>query len=406
MRISYLIVQLKRGSKHLPAVLLSTLLLFLSLGMLLFMIAEKTAAGDAGRKVNIGLVGNAKDSYLGIGLGVLNTMDSSRQSIHFIQMEEEEAKNSLRKGEIGGYVLVPEEFFAGLARGENIPLTYVSLGTSGSLGELLITEIADVAGSALLNSERAVYAMQDFVSKERGGERLSELNDRLNLRLISAVLNRNRIYDTEIYGLYERLSPELYYASGMLVLFLLLWGVNGVLLLKKEESDLKRLLRVRGCDAVSQILGEYLAFFFLMYAAVNLVLLLSGLFVRLSGIDLRDYGFDAPLPALLWAVLPTVAMLSALQFLIHEAVSDVISSVMASFFLSMGLGYLSGCFYPAGFFPESIRNTAVHLPAGLAMRYLQSCFTGGKAVGITAMCLYTLLFLGIAVLLRDRSLKS
>lgn len=407
MAKKYFIMQLKRAGKLFPSVLLSGALLLLSLGMLAFMIFSLDDSEERNRKIRIGLVGNPADSYLGIGIGVMQNMDASRFSIDFIEMDESEAKKQLASGEIAGYILVPEEFIEALGRGENIPLTYVSAVAGSGLSDQIIREIADIASVTIWNSERAIYAMQDYMTDFSYQNQISEATDKMNLKLIDITLNRNNIYDIEIIGAFDRIPLTLYYFTGMFIFFLLIWGINGSLFLLKKDMDLYRLLAARGCGSFFQVIGEYGAFFFLLLS-LSLALLLSGkLILYAFGLGGGKWGIEIGTGNLILMIIPVILLIASIHFLLYECISGLIASVLSSFILSISLSYISGYFYPISFFPDSIQQLSKILPTGIALRYLQNgIYFGQIGTEILPILLYTICFLMAAVFIRKRRIAS
>ena len=84
---SYLLLQLKRGLKLMPQVLIVTLLLALCAVLAGLMLSDLDEADGAKQKIEIGVVGDTKDTYLNIGLYALEHLDSSRFSVRLQTME-------------------------------------------------------------------------------------------------------------------------------------------------------------------------------------------------------------------------------------------------------------------------------------------------------------------------------
>lgn len=407
MSRNYFILQLKRAAKIFPSLLISSLILLLSLGFLAVLIFFMDDSEERNQKITIGMVGEARDSYLGIGMGIMKNMDASRFSIAFLQMEEEEARRKLRSGEIAGYVLVPEEFIEALGRGENIPLTYVSTGAGGALSDQIIKEISDIISVTIMNSEKAIYAMQEYMLDHELESRMGEVTDRMNLRIIDMTLNRNRGYKIQRLEAFQKTPIAVYYFCGILIFFLLIWGINASLLLLKKDSALYRLLNAGGCNAFFQVSAEYGAFFIMLFGLLLfLILMLRGLGTMLWG-DLEQWGFSIGTGRLILFLLPVILLIAALHFLLYEWIEGLIPAVLFEFILSVGLAYISGCFYPIAFFPEAVQKLSSMLPTGAGMLYLLDGIRFGEGGGgIAPLLLYTLLFLGCSMLLRERRIRA
>ena len=67
----YTSMQLKRAVKLLPAAVFSSLLIFISLALTALMLFRADSSDEGKKKVDIAIVGNTEDSYLGFGIGML-----------------------------------------------------------------------------------------------------------------------------------------------------------------------------------------------------------------------------------------------------------------------------------------------------------------------------------------------
>lgn len=99
--------------------------------------------------------------------------------------------------------------------------------------------------------------------------------------------------------------------------------------------------------------------------------------------------------------MPVTAMFAALQFLLYELVTCVVSGLLLQFVCGIGMGYLSGFFYPAAFFPDAIKRIGSILPTGVALQYVDSSVAEeGALTGGFGVLLYLAVFLALSVLVR------
>ena len=63
---------------------------------------------------------------------------------------------------------------------------------------------------------------------------------------------------------------------------------------------------------------------------------------------------------------PVAAMFAALQFFLFEAADGIVNGILLQLICGIGMGYLSGYFYPSAFFPEKMRMLGELLPSGAA----------------------------------------
>lgn len=402
---TYLIAQYKRMVKLFPAVMAATVILACCLALFAAVLLQADAGQEKKQLVKVGLVGSAEGSYLGFGIQALQSLDSSRFAIAFPETgSEEEAKKALEQGTLSAYVLIPDGFVDALVWGGNMQVTYVtSPGTTG-IGSMVMNELVEVISDLVTESQNAIYGVRR-VMREQGRQDISESTDRLYLRFLDLILGRELIYELESIGVSGGLSAGEYYLCGTIVLFLLFWGIGAAPFLSRRDAAISRLLCVKGLSAGWQILAEYLAY----------VLLLTASFYGTAGLLGAAAGFLAPAavediflgcgPGMLPGMLPMILLSAAMQLCLCEGIPDPAAGIPAQFLVAVGLGYLSGCFYPITFFPDGIQRLAPFLPAGAAMEYSGKLFLGQPVSGeLGVMAIYGAGCLLAAVFLRRRRL--
>lgn len=164
-----------------------------------------------------------------------------------------------------------------------------------------------------------------------------------------------------------------------------------------------RALKSHGIGVVSQLLCEYSGFFtftfitFLIFAAV---------FGIVSGYT--DFGIKELAGAdfitciiFIFKAIPVIAMITSMQLLLYETVSGTVNAILLQFLIAVALAYVSGCFYPNNFFPDSIQNLANILPSGVGFAYLRKSMTGLNVnIELLKALIYTVIFILLAVSVR------
>ena len=401
----YLLAQMKRVKKALPAVLIMTLLLTGCIALISKVMLIADSSSEKKQKVQIGLVGDISGSYLGFGISALQHLDSSRFAIEFIEMEEEEARDRLNHGTLSAFVIVPEGFVEAAVRGENMPLTYVSTSGSLRLGSMIMNELVNTISSLLTESQNAIYGMQNYLVNNGMSDIYWQATDELYLRFLDFILGRTSVYELEIMGLSGNLSMIGYYLCGFTVLFLLLWGIAGSPLYIKKDHALPALLSSKGQNTLSQMAGEFVAYFVLMATSFLLVIVLVAVAMGLTGFTLPEWEREGIgiLFGFYVKMLPVAAVICAMQLLLFELTSDMVSGILLQFLCALSLGYLSGCFYPISFFPESIQIVQPLLPTGVAVNYGGNLLMEESTVIEMVLLLgYLVLFLVLATAVRKR----
>lgn len=390
----------------LPIVFCVTLALFAGIGLVAKGAAEKVLSDEKKQIVEVGVVGDLSD-YMGIGILALQKLDSSRFTVHLNVMEEEEARRCLQEGELKAYFEVPEGFVESVMMGENRKVKYYTGNGQPGLGTLLLNEFSSVMSELLTKSQNAVYGMQSLCQVYGRQDFFWQATEELNILLIEKVLTRQDIFEVETIGVSDELSLVEYYICGFTVLFFLLFGMNGCFLFIREDASLEKLLAAKGMGASCQILSEWIAYCILM------IVTMLGVFALLGGVvsvlDLQPLGLewlDAQM-VLSYGIsmIPVMLMLTAMALLGHELAEHMVSGILLQFLLTISMGYISGCFYPNTFFPQSVQKLGKLLPSGVGMRYAAQILKDETDAFACAWLIgYLLFFLGMLLFVRKRKL--
>lgn len=403
----YYRLQLKRCIRLLPTILVISLLLGLCLALLGAGFLSKNDENEANQLVTVGVTGSFNEPTFRIGMMAVQTMDSSRYSVQFVTMEEDEAERELLAGRLKAYVNVPDDFISSLLTDHVQPITYVTTDGAVGIGSMLINEIADAVARLLLESDNAVYGAQrvihDYLPEYPSWSKAYELGD----VYLDVALHRDRIFEVKTVGVVNSLSLIGYYVCAILVLFLLLWGIACSPVFTRRDRGLDRVLAARGFRPWVQVAAEYLACMLIM-AAVLVLLGIVAAFLPVLGFEveeLTELGSFGAVRLVLRAI-PVALCLSAMQFFLYEVASGAVNSILLQFVAAASLGYVSGCFYPITFFPVSVQHLASVLPTGIGIQYLGDLLRGSSSrLALVWLLLWTVAWLGLATLVRCRHLN-
>lgn len=386
----YCILQLKRMLRVLPFALGVTAVLFGCLAVIFQTMVTASRNSEDQKKIQVGLVGTAGDAYLELGLAVLETFDSSRFAIGITAMEEQQAVKAMENGDIAAYVVIPEGFVDAAMRGQIKPLKYV--GTSGAVGlvSMFKDEITLAINDILIASQKGIYGAGNAMSDNDQGAGAGKIVNDISIEYVEFVFSRSKVYSTEELGLSDGLGLEGYLFCGLTVLLLMLGCLPFAPLLVRKDISLARMLAARGRPVNAQVLCDFGVYL------TGMLIQTTAVFAILTGIGGTD-GFTCRLEA----VAPVLLMVSTLSFLLYEITSDLISGVLLQFFTVLCLCFVSGCLYPAYFFPETVQELASLLPAGIARAVLSGCITGQvKLFNAGILVVYSCAFLLTAMWIR------
>lgn len=348
-------------------------------------------------RIGVGIVGSIENKYMKLGVEMLNNMDASRFSIKFINMDETAAKKSLKAGEIIGYFKIDKDFIEALEKGENRPVEYISSGAG--MISALSKEVASVFSTLLVNSERAIYATDNYLIDHPQVYNRERANTEFNIELLKNVMSRGRIYDVKSIDTVSGLSDADNYICGMSVLFMMLTGLGlGGLLSDKNES-LLRVLKSRGLSYGDSLIVDM--FVISLYIILTVLIFTGGMALTgaiLPGnhnfVNLFEYCKD---------IVFLSVMFASMHLFIYEIIYKRVVAVLAELLLGISLGYIGGCIYPISFFPDIIRKLSIFLPSGAGIQVLSD----GMGYSVDIFCfiiilLYSILFIGGVYALRNK----
>lgn len=396
----YLSLQLKRMMKALPGICLLTVVLTVSLLVLFRAMLFATQSADEKQVARIGIVGDLSDSYLGVGIHVLMNMEGVKSLADIRTMEDSEAEEKFASGEISAYLIVPDGFIDSLLTGENKEILYVTREETQGIAGMLVNELVSAISELVTTSQTNIYAMQTYLIRHDMRDRISEATEGMNLSYISVVLNRMDIYEMQQLGVSNKISLTGHLFTGVLLLLVLLWGIQCVTLLVREDDALVKLLKSKGLREEAQVGAELIAYVLLQCITLCVVFVCVTIVIFAMELEIPE-----------WAALelseklgyickwfPVVLMMAALQAFLYELVTVTMNGVLIQFIVAVVMAYLGGCIYPISFFPKVIQLPAQWSPVGVALRYVQKQLSEqGVLVELLVILLYTGLFVGLQI---------
>ncbi len=404
MGLRYLYMQLKRALGTAVHLLGVTLLLALSVALVGAGLANRDRENR--EPMRIGVTGAVEDRYLRMGLSIINTLDSSRFSLRFVPMEEEEARRAVLTGAAVGYLRVQEGFTEAVRQGERLPVTYVCAGADVSA--VLAREIASAVALLQAETENAIYGVQRYAWETDPESDWYGESMRLFDRYIADLLDRSSLFQVENLGVAHSLSLAGGMFCGLLLVSLMFWCIGAAPFFTRRSGELGCVLRGAGVSWSVQVGAEYLVFLLLTLGGAAMLTAVGGVTLRLLGQPVKELQGLLPGEALgiFLRALPAAALIAAMSFFLYTAFPGAVGSAMALFLNAAAQGYAAGCLYPASFLPAAVRSLGECLPAGTALRWLAFCVTGNGAGALWPLLLWTAVFLALSVLLRRRGREA
>ena len=406
-RKAYPLLLLKRALKIYPSVLATALATVLALSLAAFAIIGSIAK-ENGTRVAIGIVGDTTETFFDIGIDVIKNIDSSRFYIDLRSMSEAEASDALARDEIMGYLVIPDDFIDSIASLESSGATYYIANKPDSLGTVLTREVIDTVSVYVAETQRVAAGLRSFI-RANGLVKGDSINEVSKAIITNVLLSRSSLYETEFTGVAGSISTGGYYLVGMLLMLMLLWGISCCALFTGRDIALSKFLYSRGIGSGMQMLCEYAVF---MLVTLVTMIVFAVIFGTVT------YNFSLGIPELevagvmscvgfVFASIPVIFAVCAMQMMLFEAVDGMVSALITQFLCAVGFGYISGCFYPNYFFPDSVRAVADILPVGAGFAYMRAVLTS-RFMPVQAVILigYAGLFFAVSVALRKKKMAG
>ena len=402
--MKYFLLQLKKISKALPLIaIVASLLIYIVLTI--FSQFSSFFKSEQESRFKVAVAGNTNSRLFNFGVTALKTLDSSRFSIDIELTDEPTAKKELLDGDISAYIVIPENFFKSARKGIILPVTYCTTASAIDLSALMRDELTRVISVLLKESQRGVFGEEQLLIENGYKEiSLAKANE-ANINYIDFIIDRTKMYKTEIIGVSYGMDLVQYLLIGHIVIFIFVLSIPFSCLLIRRDNGLIKILSASGKGPAFSVTAEYAA----MFCAYSFMLLLIGFISFLCG-DVLKYDIlpDAALDfgRIAFCLVPIIAMVCAFAQAIEEIAGNILSNVIGFFFISMGLCYISGCMYPLYALSPVLQKIASFTPTGAAREILSLSLTGNDSrVPLMVILAYTVLFLLISVQVRRYKLS-
>lgn len=379
--MKYFILQLKRLLRILPALLVVCAFCIWG-GHLILENAQRLSQENQQTAV-IALVGTQDDLLLKNTVAIISSMDQLKNEVTLIDMEEMQAENALKNGQIAAYAVFPEAFLENALHGTILPVRFVSVSIDEGLVTMIRNELTDVVSQILFTSEYGAFALAEAL-REFGyaGSINADMNE-ISYAFATLLFSRENIYTVELFNTNQGRNMQTDLICGLCVAGLFLICVPFAPVLIREEPDLVRLLASRKFGAFKQIICEFCAFMLM----VSFVAIIPGAI---------PLGF---LPVMRF--IPVIFVLCAISFLVYNFSNDVVGGGLLQLFLCLLLLFFGGCLYPVYFMPIPVQKLAGYLPTSLCQRYL----VGVSSENNDAVYFWLLLLIGTICIFISAALR-
>ena len=373
--MKYLILQAKRLARVMPAVLLVATVLFGALTLAYGSLLQANNEDPQKNPMRIGIVGTADDRLLELGISALSTMDSSRFAFELVSFDEKTAQQELEAGALVAYFVFPQGFMQSALQGVVPSIEYVGRPGAQGIVSMLNEEVTLLISDLVEAAQKGVYGSWKALSKQGFPQKGGKVMSALSIDYVRLILRRSQMYQQETLGISDGLGFSGYLLCGLTVLMLQLLTLPFAPVFIPKNRPLRYVVASKGTGVAAQCICRAAVYFAALVGVCVLVLggmELAGelqLFEGISLFALKD----------MLRFLPVIFMVAGISFFVYTLATDMVGGVLLELLGSVMLCFLSGCLYPAYFFPDVLQRVGAVLPTGCARAYLASIFTNANA---------------------------
>jgi len=315
-----------------------------------------------------------------------------------LRMDEEEALQSLADKEVGGVIIIPEDFTNSVSMGENKPVTVISNGAM-PLQAYIVKNTVQSAANLVTAAQGAINTIWHYDTE--AGLSYDEKDARFNeavMDYILAALARTSIFESEEAAEDYSVTPAEYFTAALIVVFMMFAGMPGMKMLVTERTGgITSRLAAAPVRMWKVVLSKLLVSIMLLVVQFGVIILLtSKIFNNYWGAPVKD------VLILFGGIILAVSAWSVFTAAVSPtpASADIIGNLGI-----LLMAVLGGSIYPLTSMPEGIRRISVFTINRWAMDGFMVLFSGSNVTdtGTHALVLAVMglvLFAASALILR------
>lgn len=384
-------LNIKRAYKSLFQLIIGAIALIFLVSAIAFYGTEYLYGGITGsmdsQGFRLGVVMNDSSTLANTVADRITAMKEVSGTLSFVFTDEEAAMDMLAAGELLAVIIIPEDTVDGIIHGDNRPMQVVFPENSG-FEAIILKEVADAAATLLGSAQAGIYSIYDFYKDNDALSYRKDAVNRMNLKYINLAATGINMFESNEITATGETSLMTYYISGALVLFMLLLGMNCYSFMNRMTPDATKRLSLSGCPVILQGLADYMAIALVLLTTVGIILVPASFIMNIFGMSLSVTGMFA----LLLIVPVFVLLAAAFIYFIGQLTLHNMSRIMITFFLTLVMCFISGCFIPSVMLPDILQSLSCLLPAKYMMDLAANLLSGSfNGIALSACLAFTVL---------------
>ncbi|HOL91205.1 MAG TPA: ABC transporter permease [Clostridiales bacterium] len=288
-----------------------------------------------------------------------------------IRMDEEEALRSLADKEVGGVIIIPEDFTNSVSMGENKPVTVVGNGAM-PLQAYVVKNIVQSASNLVTAAQGAINTIWHYDTE--AGLSDSGRDERFNEAVMDymlAALARTSIFVSEDAVSEYSVTPAEYFTAALIIVFMMFAGMPGMKMLVTERtSGITSRISAAPVRVWKVVLSKLLV-------SVMLLVIQFGIIIFMTSKIFNNY-WGAPVKDVLILFGGIILAVSAWSVFTASVSPTPASADIIGNLGILLMAVLGGSIYPLTSMPEGIRRISVLTINRWAMDGFMVLFSGSS----------------------------
>lgn len=298
------------------------------------------------------------------------------------RIDEDEAIQKLSEKSVGGIVILPPDFTASVAAGENEPVTVIG-SSAMPLEAYIVKNVIQSAANLVSAAQSAIITIYhyDKLAGLSGKELDIRYNNAISEYLMGA-LARNNVFSYNDSVPQYSVTPVEYFTAALIVIFMMFTGMPGMKMLVTEKSmGVARRLSATAVAVWKVILSK-------LIISALLLILQFGVIIAFTSILFHNY-WGAPVKNILLLFGGLIFAVSAWSVFVASVSSTPAAADMIGSLGILLTAVAGGNIYPLTSMPEWIRSLSKLTMSRWAMDGFIVLFSGNDAAstGIYALML-------------------
>ena len=321
---------------------------------------------------------------------------SENLDIHFTTKED--AISMLENGQILAAVHIPKDTADNIINGTNTPMNIIFPEDSG-FEAIIIKELSECVTTMLSSAQAGIYSIYDFYGDMDADDEIDGALLRMNLKYIQIASTGNKMFEKTVVTATGAIPIMTYYICGALVLFSLLFGINCYNCRLSLSSYSSKRLSLNKTPVLYQGLSSFIAIALGQLTTIAIVSVPAVFILKMFNLHLDG----AAIVGLIFTIPIFILISSAFVYLISSLTDHIIGQIMITFFVTLSMCFVSGCFIPTIMLPDTLQIISKLLPTHYMITFSSSFLSGSFDTPSLIMCIGFIILIFVAGLIATLS---